>query len=51
MDRVWNTVNGAEVHAVDTGSQVCNLTWATNCNELVSTHGYSGEAANQVLVH
>ncbi|TKA61051.1 Fizzy-related protein, partial [Cryomyces minteri] len=28
----------------DTGSQVCNLLWSLNTNELVSTHGYSQNA-------
>ena len=31
----------------DTGSQVCNLAWSKNSNELVSTHGYS---QNQIIV-
>ena len=29
------------------GSQVCNLVWSKNVNELVSTHGYS---QNQIVV-
>lgn len=29
------------------GSQVCNLSWSKNVNEIVSTHGYS---QNQVVV-
>ena len=29
------------------GSQVCNLSWSKNVNELVSTHGYS---QNQIIV-
>ncbi len=45
--RFWNTSNGAELQCVDTGSQVCNLAWSRNCDELVSTHGYS---QNQVVV-
>lgn len=28
-------------------SQVCNLVWSKNVNELVSTHGYS---QNQIIV-
>jgi len=32
---------------VDTGSQVCNLSWSKNINELVSTHGYS---QNQIVI-
>jgi cell division cycle 20-like protein 1 (cofactor of APC complex) len=35
------------LQTVDTGSQVCNLAWSKNSNELVSTHGYS---QNQVIV-
>ena len=30
-----------------TGSQVCNLSWSKNVNEIVSTHGYS---QNQIIV-
>jgi cell division cycle 20-like protein 1 (cofactor of APC complex) len=45
--RVWNTLTGAALQSVDTGSQVCNLMWSRNVNELVSTHGYS---LNQILV-
>jgi cell division cycle 20-like protein 1 (cofactor of APC complex) len=33
--------------SVDTGSQVCNLAWSINSNEIVSTHGYS---QNQIVV-
>ncbi|KAK1869178.1 hypothetical protein I4F81_011659 [Pyropia yezoensis] len=45
--RFWNTSSAASLAVVDTGSQVCNLAWARNVNELVSTHGYS---QNQVVV-
>eukprot|EP00887_Chlorella_sp_A99_P007257 scaffold2.g7257.t1 len=45
--RFWNTSTGAALHHVDTGSQVCNLSWSKNINELVSTHGYS---QNQIIV-
>ena len=45
--RFWNTSSGAELSAIDTGSQVCSLAWSKNCDELVSTHGYS---QNQVVV-
>ena len=30
-----------------TGSQVCNLAWSKNVNEIVSTHGYS---QNQIVI-
>ena len=45
--RFWNTLAGAPVSCIDTGSQVCNLMWSKTVNEIVSTHGYS---LNQVIV-
>ncbi|CAD1809232.1 WD domain, G-beta repeat family protein [Candida parapsilosis] len=45
--KTWNTLTGNMIHNVDTGSQVCNLIWSKNSNELVSTHGYS---RNQIIV-
>jgi cell division cycle 20-like protein 1 (cofactor of APC complex) len=45
--RFWNTVLQAPVTWIDTGSQVCNLAWSKNVNELVSTHGYS---QNQIVL-
>jgi cell division cycle 20-like protein 1 (cofactor of APC complex) len=39
--RFWNALSGSPLNAIDTGSQVCNLAWSRNCNEIVSTHGYS----------
>jgi len=45
--RFWNTHNGSMIQEVDTGSQVCNLAWSKNSNEIVSTHGYS---QNQIVV-
>jgi len=45
--RFWNTLTGASLNCVDTGSQVCNLQWSKNCNEIVSTHGYS---LNQIII-
>ncbi|KAI6246376.1 hypothetical protein HI914_05318 [Erysiphe necator] len=42
-----NTLKGITVNEVDTGSQVCNLAWSKNSNEIVSTHGYS---QNQIVV-
>ena len=45
--RFWNTHNGASLNTVDTASQVCNLAWSQNCNEIVSTHGY---VLNQIMV-
>lgn len=45
--RFWNTVTNTPLGCVDTGSQVCNLVWSKNVNEIVSTHGYS---QNQIIV-
>jgi cell division cycle 20-like protein 1 (cofactor of APC complex) len=45
--RFWNTVNNTPLSMVDTGSQVCNLIWSKNVNEIVSTHGYS---LNQIIL-
>ncbi|XP_042011551.1 protein FIZZY-RELATED 3-like [Salvia splendens] len=45
--RFWNTTSGNQLNSVDTGSQVCNLAWSKNVNEIVSTHGYS---QNQIMV-
>jgi cell division cycle 20-like protein 1 (cofactor of APC complex) len=45
--RFWNTQSGVALHKIDTGSQVCNIAWSRNCNEIVSTHGYS---LNQIIV-
>ncbi|KAE9596150.1 putative transcription factor WD40-like family [Lupinus albus] len=45
--RFWNTTNGHQLNCIDTGSQVCNLAWSKNVNEIVSTHGYS---QNQIMV-
>ena len=45
--RFWNTLSGSSLNKIDTGSQVCNLSWSQNCNEIVSTHGYS---LNQIVV-
>ncbi|KAL2547480.1 Protein FIZZY-RELATED 2 [Forsythia ovata] len=45
--RFWNTTTNSHLSCMDTGSQVCNLAWSKNVNELVSTHGYS---QNQIIV-
>jgi cell division cycle 20-like protein 1 (cofactor of APC complex) len=45
--RFFNTLSGASLNKIDTGSQVCNLAWSQNVNEIVSTHGYS---LNQIVV-
>jgi cell division cycle 20-like protein 1 (cofactor of APC complex) len=46
--RFWNTLTGTLNSEIDTGSQICNLMWSKNSNEVVSTHGFSaGQAQNQ----
>eukprot|EP00038_Savillea_parva_P008879 m.179774 g.179774 ORF g.179774 m.179774 type:complete len:511 (-) comp14852_c0_seq1:127-1659(-) len=45
--RFWNTLTAQPLQTVFTKSQVCNLAWAKNSNELVSTHGYS---QNQIVL-
>ncbi|KAK2612923.1 substrate-specific activator of APC-dependent proteolysis [Conoideocrella luteorostrata] len=42
-----DTVKGSIINEIDTGSQVCNIAWSKNSNEIVSTHGYS---QNQIVV-
>lgn len=39
--RTWNTSVGKQASCIHTGSQVCNLVWSKNTNEVVTTHGYS----------
>ncbi|ORX39456.1 WD40-repeat-containing domain protein [Kockovaella imperatae] len=49
--RFWNSLTGGLVKELDTGSQVCNLMWSKNSNEIVSTHGYSGgPVQNQIHI-
>ena len=39
--KFWNTNKLKNIKSIETGSQVCNLMFSKNTNELVSTHGYS----------
>lgn len=45
--KFWSTLTCECMKSLDTGSQVCNLIFSKNVNELVSTHGYS---LNQIIV-
>ena len=45
--RYWNTLTGEQTGCMDTGSQVCNLVFSKNTQEIVSTHGYS---MNQIII-
>ncbi|KAH9888320.1 WD40 repeat-like protein [Cubamyces lactineus] len=49
--RFWNVQNGTMLSELDTGSQVCNLTWSLTSHEIVSTHGFSSTTAqNQICI-
>ena len=39
--KLWDVTTGKSQGGIDTGSQVCNMIWGINKNELVTTHGYS----------
>ncbi|CAG8486388.1 6393_t:CDS:10 [Ambispora gerdemannii] len=45
--RFWTTYTGRNIASYLTGSQVTNLAWSEQVNELASTHGYS---RNEVVV-
>ncbi|KAK9318454.1 WD40-repeat-containing domain protein [Lipomyces starkeyi] len=45
--KFWNTMTGRQINEIDTGSQICNLVWSKNSNEVVSAHGYS---QNQIAI-
>ncbi|KAI0050842.1 WD40 repeat-like protein [Auriscalpium vulgare] len=49
--RFWNVLYGNMLSELDTGSQVCNLTWSLTSHEIVSTHGFSSTTAqNQICI-
>lgn len=39
--RLYNTNTGELLSAVDTGNQVCSLTWSKTKKQLLSAHGFS----------
>ncbi|SCV00473.1 LANO_0F07030g1_1 [Lachancea nothofagi CBS 11611] len=39
--KIWNVRTATKLHDVDTASQVCNMVWSKNTNEIVTSHGYS----------
>ena len=45
--KVWNTHTMKNIKSINTGSQVCNMVFSKNSNELVTTHGFSN---NQITV-
>lgn len=45
--KTWNINTLQLVSSIDTGSQICNMAYSKNVNEIVTTHGFS---MNQVAV-
>ncbi|KAH7882926.1 quinon protein alcohol dehydrogenase-like superfamily [Phlebopus sp. FC_14] len=41
---IWNTSTGARLHTYQTGAQVTGIHWARDRKELVSCHGFPGNA-------
>lgn len=39
--KLWNYLTGDVISTINTGSQVCNLFWNEEYNEILSTHGFS----------
>lgn len=39
--RMWDIFNGETYRTINTYSQVCNLYWNKDYNEIISTHGFS----------
>jgi cell division cycle protein 20 (cofactor of APC complex) len=39
--KFWNAANGSLLNSIDTGSQVCALTWSRHEKEILSSHGFS----------
>jgi WD40 repeat protein len=39
--KMWDSSTGVTLKSIDTGSQVCNLHWNPEYNEILSTHGFS----------
>ncbi|XP_051121075.1 cell division cycle 20.2, cofactor of APC complex-like [Andrographis paniculata] len=39
--KFWNSITGACLNSVDTGSQVCALVWNKNEREILSSHGFT----------
>ncbi|KAG6334890.1 hypothetical protein ID866_4199 [Astraeus odoratus] len=43
---IWNITTGARLHTYQTGAQVTGVHWARDRKELVSTHGFPGNAVS-----
>jgi len=47
---IWNVTTGNLLSKKYTGSQVCNIHWSKQYDELVSTHGYTGVGKNTICL-
>ena len=39
--KIWNISKAVKLNEVDTGSQLCNMLWSKNTDEIITSHGYS----------
>ncbi|QEU58611.1 Cdh1 [Kluyveromyces lactis] len=39
--KIWNISKALKLNEVDTGSQLCNMLWSKNTDEIITSHGYS----------
>ncbi|SMN22630.1 similar to Saccharomyces cerevisiae YGL003C CDH1 Cell-cycle regulated activator of the anaphase-promoting complex/cyclosome (APC/C) [Maudiozyma saulgeensis] len=39
--KIWNVNTSTKISDRDTGSQICNMIWSRNTDEIVTSHGYS----------
>ncbi|SSD60024.1 related to APC/C activator protein CDH1 [Saccharomycodes ludwigii] len=39
--KIWNVNSSTKLKDFDTGSQICNMIWSKNTDEILTTHGYS----------
>lgn len=39
--KIWNVNKVTKLNEVDTGSQICNMLWSENTDEIITSHGYS----------
>ncbi|CAI4504619.1 BDN_1c_G0019970.mRNA.1.CDS.1 [Saccharomyces cerevisiae] len=39
--KIWNVNTSIKMSDIDSSSQICNMVWSKNTNELVTSHGYS----------
>lgn len=39
--KIWSVSKAVKLNEVDTGSQLCNMLWSKNTDEIITSHGYS----------